>query len=255
MKKKHKATILFLTACVNPNGMALTAIQSPDVRLKQYLEAVKYYLAHTPFKILLIDNSSFDFTPYFEEEVKAGRIEILNFNGNCFDKNLGKGYGEGVIIKFAFEHSRFIQEHETVIKITGRHIVTNVIRLMKVATKLNFPFRPFIAANISSKEHIAVSDIFIATKDFFQDFFLKKLGMINDSNGIYFEHVLYESIYRGYLNNFRVICFPIIISQKGFSGSTGKPLNGGQITWKTRIRQILKFLLFASKMGFVISIR
>lgn len=190
--------LLFLTACVNPKGMTFTAIQSPQIRLEQYLQAVRFYLKETPYEILLIDNSNYDFTPNFEKEVIDGRMEILSFDGNNYDKSLGKGYGEGLIIKYGFEHSQMIQRHETIIKVTGRHIVKNTVPLMRVSKHFNFHSKPFVAANVGLSGGYACSDIFIASKSFYQDFFIDSMSRINDSKKIYFEHVLYQAICQNY---------------------------------------------------------
>lgn len=36
--------ILLLTACINPNGMLYTAIQDTELRKKQYIESLTFYL-------------------------------------------------------------------------------------------------------------------------------------------------------------------------------------------------------------------
>ena len=39
--------ILFLTACVNPKGMAYTKLSNPEIRLQQYKDALDWYLENT----------------------------------------------------------------------------------------------------------------------------------------------------------------------------------------------------------------
>ena len=46
--------ILFLTACVNPKGMAYTKLSNPEIRLQQYKDALNWYLENTDMKILLV---------------------------------------------------------------------------------------------------------------------------------------------------------------------------------------------------------
>lgn len=155
---KKKNVLLFLTACVTPNGMTFTVLQNPRIRLEQYLKSVTYYLTVTDFDILLVENSGHDFIPYFEKYVKNKRIEILSFEGNDYDKCLGKGYGEGVIIKYAFNHSSFIKSHNYIVKITGRHIVTNIEQILSSVFFFHRFNEKIVSAVLDSLKKVAYSE-------------------------------------------------------------------------------------------------
>ena len=43
MSNSHRIVIL-LTACVNPNGMSKTVLQDVELRRKQYVNALNFYL-------------------------------------------------------------------------------------------------------------------------------------------------------------------------------------------------------------------
>ena len=43
--------LIFLTACVNPKGMAYTKLSNPEIRLQQYKDALDWYLENTTMKI------------------------------------------------------------------------------------------------------------------------------------------------------------------------------------------------------------
>lgn len=101
--------ILFLTACVNPNGMAYTKLSNPEVRLRQYKEALDWYLDHTDMKILLVENSGTDFSGDYQEQIGCGRLEFLCFDGNGYDRARGKGYGEAAIMAYGIDHSKLLQ--------------------------------------------------------------------------------------------------------------------------------------------------
>lgn len=101
--------ILFLTACVNPNGMAYTKLNNPEVRLRQYKEALDWYLAHTDMKILLVENSGTDFSSDYQKRIGEGRLEFLCFDGNSYDRSRGKGYGEAAIMEYGFGHSKLLK--------------------------------------------------------------------------------------------------------------------------------------------------
>lgn len=94
-----------MTACINPNKMAYTALQDWSVRRKQYCEALDYYLHATDYPIVFVENSGEDISPDYTEWIRKGRLEILTFEGNDFPRHLGKGYGEGIIVDYAISHS------------------------------------------------------------------------------------------------------------------------------------------------------
>lgn len=62
---KDTSIVLFLTACVNPENMSKTVLINPQVRLSQYINAIRFYIDNTRFKILLVENTNFDLTPFF----------------------------------------------------------------------------------------------------------------------------------------------------------------------------------------------
>ena len=118
--------VLFLTACINPKGMVNTAIQNVNIRRKQYYEALKYYIYNTDYRIVFVDNSGYDISPDFIKYINEGRLEVITIDNNNFNKKLGKGYGEWLIIYHGILNSKFINKDSIIIKVTGRHIIKNI---------------------------------------------------------------------------------------------------------------------------------
>lgn len=224
MMNKKKHILLFLTACVTPKGMAFTVLQNPQIRLEQYLKSITYYLTMTDFDILLVENSGYDFTPHFEEYVRNKRIEVLSFEGNDYNKNLGKGYGEGLIVEYACSHSFFIKSYDYIVKITGRHIVTNIKQILNGVFFFCHFSKRIVSAVLDLNKKIAYSEVFIAPQDFYISYFLKKLDKIDDSQGVFFEHALYEAISESRLHSYMFIYIPCVVRQSGVSGTTGETL-------------------------------
>lgn len=132
--KRTGSPIILLTACVRPCGMAYTAMQDPDTRRDQYVAALRYYLDNTELRIVVCENTCTDFSGPFAREISDGRLEYLTFDGNGYDRRLGKGYGEALIIRHALLSSRFINgSHGYVIKVTGRIMVENINDMIKYA--------------------------------------------------------------------------------------------------------------------------
>lgn len=158
--------VLFLTACINPKGMVNTAIQNVNIRRKQYYEALKYYIYNTDYRIVFVDNSGYDISPDFIKYINEGRLEVIAIDNNNFDKELGKGYGEGLIIYHGILNSKFINKDSIIIKVTGRHIIKNINAIYSM-TKTASNSKSFVCCDINNKSKSGISDCFIATYNFF----------------------------------------------------------------------------------------
>lgn len=204
-------TVILLTGCINPNGMPFTQLTNTSERQKQYVDAIHYYIKNTNSKIVFCENSQTDISPLINNN--QDRLQILTFLGNQ-DKQRGKGYGEAEIIEYALHNSSFIHENSIIIKITGRLIVNNICQIID---SLKYE-EDFVTCLFHSDLKFADSRIFCGTTTFFREF-LKNKDQINDSEGIFFEHVLAYTVLE---SSYRFIPFskePLI---SGISGSTGE---------------------------------
>lgn len=251
MQKLKADTILFLTACVHPNGMVETVLQDEDVRLRQYLDAIKYYLYYTELPILVVENTNTDLSPFFKEDIAKGRLEILTFQGNDFDKSLGKGYGEGLILNYAFKHSTLIANAQNIIKVSGRHRVVNLMSVVRLSEIFLGGFnKDFVVCEVDSKKSFARSDMFIASKAFYERWFLAKSLEVNDSRRVWFEHKLYESISFAYKSGFHVLFPPLCVSQEGQSGTSGAEMKRPRL--RRHIHFFVLMLLYKSGIAKII---
>lgn len=234
-----KDAVIFLTACINPKGMAKTALQNPEERLKQYLLGIKYYLKCSSNKILVVENTNTDIRNDIALIDKNKRVEYLTFSGNDYDKSLGKGYGEALIIKYAFEHSLFLKDAKFVIKISGRHLVENfriILQCLYLFKRNKFD----ISSQINHKKKFVKSDMFLATTEFFNFCFLPISDKISDSKGYFFEHALYDAIIMGLKNGMKFTRLPFLLSQNGLSGTNGKAFP--KPSYKSQVRNFFYFL-------------
>lgn len=221
----NKENILLLTSTINPNGMSYTVLQDRDIRQEQYNKALQFYLVNTPYKIVFCDNSGIDISREYLNYINSGRIEFITFNGNDFDKTKGKGYGEAKIILYAIENSQFLKKDCYVTKITGRIIVKNICELIQSRVYyINNIVRCGFCTDNSIFSIIITSPISWIKKGL-----EKYMEDINDTNGIYIEHILYKMLYESKSNSIlgRIIILPFLKSPKidGISGSTGKSYN------------------------------
>jgi len=228
-------TVILLTACVNPDGMTKTILQDTKIRQGQYENALSFYLSRTPYKIVVVENTCCNFSERFNSYILSERLEFITFDGNNYDKSLGKGYGEMLIIKHALSNSKLIKDSDYIIKITGRLIVSNINILLSSIKFIWNKKQPFIAGDISLNNTYAISQFLIASKSFYTDILITKLKELDDARLIYFENVLANAILewkkRG--NKFYVFSIPIVF--KGISGTDGKKIPKPTLFYRVRI--------------------
>lgn len=218
--------IILLTACVNPDGMAFTALQDANLRAIEYKTALKWYLKNTNYPIVVCENTLYDYSNDFKEYILCGRMEYLTFEGNNYDRSLGKGYGEVLILKYALETSKFVTKDSIIIKITGRTIVTNILKIVKRCSIMNNIYADIYMENGRMAAH---SRFFVSPYAFLKKYFIPRISELNDSRYYYFEHLLYNASKDWEIDNKGMLEEPqSIIIYSGTSGSSGELLKLSQ---------------------------
>lgn len=230
--------LLFLTSTVKPSVIPYWG--SVEVRKKEYINAIKFYLENTSYRILIVDNSGYDFNVDFPNE---GRLEALSFVETSKNTK-GKGYGEILLMEYGFKHSKFIREANQIVKITGRHIIKNIDKLLAFCNQENAVY-----VDSTLKIDFARSYFFVAPKSFYiANLFLKK-ELMNDGDGVYLEHILAQSI-KEWMNHGNVYHeFLIPIHIEGRPGISSVAYQAPNI--KRKIAIASKFYLMEIKKIFV----
>lgn len=213
--------VLLLTACVNPNGMAYTVLQAPNLRIEQYLKALKWYLANTKIPILFVENTGYDISPMFQSEIASERLEVLTFKGNNYERSIGKGYGEALIIEYAINHSELLKKQDkiSVVKITGRLICKNINTILRRLSCSDAVYTNF--GLDLQKQKIGNSRFFVAPVLFLQQYFLPGKDRLNDRQHFYFEHLLYEASLHWIADGYKAKEFILPLNITGQSGTFG----------------------------------
>lgn len=208
---------ILLTACVNPNGMCYTALNDVEERRRQYYIALDFYLRVTNVPVVFIENTNCDIGKDYKTYIEAGRLECFTFNGNDFDKSLGKGYGEALIINEAFRRSSFLNRYRYVVKITGRLIVRNINHILSSRILC---FDNIFRCDLRPNDFLW-SMVFVIKASTLNRIFRENINQINDSEWKLFEHVLYRAMYE----DKKTIAVPFIQSPiiEGISGSLNEP--------------------------------
>ena len=240
--------LIFLTACINPENMAFTALLDMDRRKKHYIDALNFYIEKTNLKILFVENSGINLSNIFQKEIKSGRLEILTFNGNNHKKSLGKGVGEMVILEHAIEKSIFFKKSDFIFKITGRYRILNINQFIKQYFKNN---SVDLLVNMQPKLCRADARLFGSNKAFYNTL-VKYKNTIDDTNKVYFEHVLYKAVYEIVLSTLpnlgqsKFAIFHNIPRYSGVKGTDKLSYNDSWIYWFIK-NSILKILLFTQR--------
>ena len=227
--------IILLTSCVNPNGMPFTALSDINVRKQQYLDALRFYVNNTPLPIVYVDNSNVDIKEYnVISNIVDDRLEILSFDGN-HDKEHGKGYGELEIIDYAIKHSNIINSNTNVsiIKITGRLVIVNIMTILNQLKYNILPSSNSVICSMNSDFSMADSRLLIAPLNFYKRLIENRMA-INDSEGVYLEHVLCSLIKKQNLYEFHP--FFTEPQYQGVSGSTNITYEAKKHTFREKIR-------------------
>lgn len=222
---------LIITGTISPpNGVYGLSIIDSDIRKKQYLDSIKYYIEKTRIKkIIYCDNS----LAKEETELKllareyGKQFEWLTFVGdNAMVIEKGKGFGEGEIMKYVFENSEIVLKCQRFIKVTGRLVVKNIDNVVKSSRKEKF------YCNIEGNK--IYTNFYIMPIKMYMDSFYNAYKQVDDRSGFFLEHSFYQSAKKNCLKIKMFSCYPNII---GVSGSSGKDY---YLPLKSRIKRSVK---------------
>ena len=168
MEKNKNSPVILLTATITPNSFSNLSITDPEIRRQQYHDALNFYIKKTDLKIIFAENSN-DSLPNFPSYPE--RLEYLKFKSEPTEPDRGKAYKEMEIIDFVFKKSKFLQESESIVKITGRLKVLNINNMSKRFLKLTAKY-PNLIYSYPYRLNNMDARCFYFTKDFW--LFLEK---------------------------------------------------------------------------------
>jgi hypothetical protein len=127
--------LIILTATVNVDYNKFFLYQTdPEERLFYYLKSIKQWLENTDLRICVVENSGYLFPELEEYKEKYNhRFEIISFKEEEWplEKRLilctnSKGSSEICAINYAYEHSKFKDNIDFIIKITCRYFIPDL---------------------------------------------------------------------------------------------------------------------------------
>jgi hypothetical protein len=212
-----------MTATIQPNTIM---VERNDVqqRLSDYKTCIKFYLSEVSLPIYFIENSAFDLAsdPDFIEFDKSERFNIIRIEALA-EREKGKGYQEFYALDRAIEE--FVKE-SFLIKVTGRYLVRNISGIIpKMTRQLNI--------DMHKKMAVAITGFFGVNRDLYQKHFAGLYADVNDSKGVFIEHVLYREIFGSDLIRYTGL-LPENPDYEGVSGSHGNSMKRNKYKMKVR---------------------
>jgi hypothetical protein len=186
---------VLLTAAIDCKSVAFVKRSNPTTREDDYVRSLEKWIDSTAYPIVFCENSGYPLNKIEKVMRKCTNrdTECLQFEGNDFPGEFGKGFGELRIIEYAVQHSRLIMESDFVVKVTGRLFISNV---EAVASGLSQSGTVQVMADLGSNLTRANSQMFIFRPSFIGDYLSAFRDWVNDSKGQYFEYALARAILR-----------------------------------------------------------
>lgn len=235
-----KLQLILLTGCIEPGGMQFTSLQNPVLRKAQYVAAIHYYLQQTTCHVLFVENSGQDISPEFKDSPQRHRLEFLTFHGNDFDKSLGKGYGEMLILEYALKHSAFMAQSIFICKITGRYKMLNIRKLLDFYMEGKSQLMVLLGQELNYSD----SRLFFANYNFYKHIFIKYKDVVDDSKGRYFEHALCKAVLEAVNAGFSYLPFKYKLRISGQSGTDSVFYKDSLLSWYPwNVLHMLRFKL------------
>jgi len=221
---------ILLTATIDPKGVIFVERNNPIIRENDYIKALKRWINMQEFSVVFCENSGYKIDK-IKNVIKKHRkknIEILQFDGQCFPRELGKGYGEAIIIDYAIKHSKLIKSSEYVIKVTGRYFVKNIKKMVDILSTEN---DIYVMADLKKNLSWADSRIFAFRSSFVVEYLSKYQNILNDSEGFYLEHALARAVCHAISHGYKWVPLPSKPIIVGCSGTSDTAYKVSKVRW------------------------
>lgn len=220
-----KNLCLVLTATVDPGATPFTARANPVERANDYATALRIWTRQPSIKrIVMCENSGYDLSKF--DMAIARRpdltVELLAAPVQSHPPERGKGFGEMAMLEYVASASRVFAESRGMVKVTGRYTVRN---WSKVIAEVEASANADIICNLAKNLRWADSRVYYATHSFSEKYLLPRLTMINDSQGVYFEHVLARAVHALLADGREWRMWPVLPDIAGTSGTANRQLD------------------------------
>lgn len=203
--------------CHDPN----TRLSDESSRRESYLNACAWWLGNSAVRNLVVcENSRDRLLGSMLEQIarqESKHFEYLSFDGDSqMTLALGKGYGEGEIIKHAIKHSSLIANSGNgFYKITGRLTVSNFGEISKRIDTTANAFR--LMSTRFRRSRMVDTRFFYVQPEFYVANLIDVYTRVNDRAGRYLEHVFYDQLVGNNLIS-GIPLYPLFIGKSATTG-------------------------------------
>jgi len=238
---------VLLTSCVYVSDQSVS-LSSPQDRIKHTLKSIEHWLEQSHLiRIVICDNSGYDFSSDVKKLFPNKEIECLSFLG---DKNAvsiyGKGYGEGEIIEFAITNSKLISNAKYFAKCTAKMWINNPEYFLKMWNG-NCSFKP-VFKNVFSSKSSSVDYIdtrfYLVSVDFYTRYLKNLHKKLKRGCSIGVEQLYLQTVFENKLRNIFWDRCPEVF---GVSGASGKAYRN---SFRKRVKEKLRYFLMKKNPKF-----
>lgn len=187
--------VILLSATIRTNGCWWLKRSEVKDREQDHYSALEKWLRNTDYEFVFVENSGaeLDFLQPLLDEFK-GRVEVISFSDNDYDRSLGKGHGELRTINYALEHSEKLKNKNIIHKVSGRYYLTNIKNVLDhlKKEKIDDKFDLIAYYHPPMFEYHVIPTVYFGAKRKFFEKYLKN-AIVNDAAGIYLEHALFNA--------------------------------------------------------------
>lgn len=184
---------------VDPKNVIHTKRKNIEDRINDFEKSLPFWFNLGFFKnIIVIENSNYDgdlFKKHIKQSTNTKKIELIVYDGQQYDRKLGKGYGWYQQVNKFLKVSKFAKKTDYFVIVTGRYVINNI-------TEMLFNTKVPLMCNINSNLTFAFSPVTLFPKKFLKNYWLEFCSKTNDSKGRTMEHqqakALLSAISNGY---------------------------------------------------------
>ncbi len=241
--------LLVMTATIIPAANAGVKRADPQLRLEDYKQALRYWLAYphpAAGRILFLENSRADLSELYEiaanENPHHKPVEILSVPGNRIPEGANYGYTEMQMLDEGLPQSQLRQQTTHMIKVTGRLIFPALgkaldrtpkpFHLLVDCRKLGFPRCGYDAS----------TQLFACSHEFYGRVLRNSKQEMNSTDIRLLEHLIYRKVipFKGQPGYH--LRFPCNVEPVGYSGFKSKSYNTPGLAITRLIRAALRVI-------------
>lgn len=235
------STVLIATGTIVPSVGSTVGASSSAVRRGQYEDALRTWLALTPWDVVFVENSSPELLEDLRRSLGSPRVRAISATASAAATARGKGACEGEMLLAA--HAALGAEVTDVVKVTGRLAVSNIRRVMDLR-----PRPRTISVEYDARLRFCDARLFRLPADALRRSAVRLADEVDDPAGVYAEHVLMRCVLAELGAGAHLQPFGALPRFSGSSATTGERYDGAAGTVRHGLHSVARRLYLRSGM-------